>query len=333
MQIGKCRNPSGSLWPSHEQRISQERIREISRRVQKCVSENPLLDPILRDISGTLEQVFIPLAAWLEEKIRQKGRMVTAGISGALGTVKSTLCRFLEFILASGFQTHAVTLSIDDLYLTRSERIRLAGERHPLLETRGVPGTHDVELGIHIMDRLAQLSRVQTMRIPRFDKSMDDRYPEDKWAMVSGPVDILLFEGWCVGAKPQNNRALEIPINDLERIEDASGIWRRFVNDRLRTEYTRLFDKMDVLVMLKAPRFDKIIEWRTEQETILIKQKALSKRNGYHSEDRIMNRKKMKRFIQHYERLTRFMLDEMVHRADVLFHLNDDHQVVRIEIR
>ncbi len=324
---GHPQNHSDSIWPGKEPGISEAQFKKVASSVKKNLAD----DPALISNPGIIEQVYLPLSAWIESKKAYKEGMLIVGVNGGQGTGKSTLSRFLECIFSSGFDRQALTLSIDDLYLTRSERRQLARDVHPLLKTRGVPGTHNVDLGLNIMDRLAKLKKGEKCAIPRFDKSMDDRYPEQKWPTVSGPVDILLFEGWCVAARPQNEGDLTNPINDLERTEDASGIWRHYVNVTLRTTYTPLFDRIDVLIMLKAPGLEKIIEWRIKQEKMLAKLKSASKEDT-NSEDRIMSEKKVRWFIQHYERLSRYMMDEMAQRADVILHLNDNHGVDRIEI-
>lgn len=112
------------------------------------------------------------------------------------GSGKSTAAALLaDFLALLGLRT--AILSIDDLYLTRSARGRLAREVHPLLVTRGVPGTHDLDLGVRTIDALCALRSGQRLPLPCFDKSTDDRLPPLRWPAIEGPVDIILFEGWC----------------------------------------------------------------------------------------------------------------------------------------
>src|SRR5690606_10113070 len=134
--------------------------------------------------------------------------------------------------------------------LTRAQRAALARRVHPLLATRGVPGTHDVQLGIKIIEALASS---KTVAMPAFDKSIDDRKPMSEWAKVQGPIQVLVFEGWCVGAVAQDSAALAKPINELERECDPHQTWRTYVNGALRLEYPRLFGRLDALVLLQAP--------------------------------------------------------------------------------
>jgi D-glycerate 3-kinase len=189
---------------------------------------------------------------------------------------------------------------------------------HPLLRTRGVPGTHDTKLGIHTLHDLAQAKKV---KLPRFDKARDDRRPEAAWETIEAPVDLVLFEGWCVGAKPQGLEALTQPINALEANEDVDGRWRRYVNDALGGEYQRLFAKIDLLVLLAAPSFDVVFKWRTQQEEELRSQ-TQGDRSG------VMSDAQIARFIQHYERLTKHVLIEMPPRADLVIRLGEDRAVL-----
>lgn len=243
-------------------------------------------------------------------------RPFVLGICGAQGSGKSTLADGLAARLAaSGLRV--TVLSLDDLYLTREERQALARDIHPLLATRGVPGTHDVELGLSVLDRLAQGGRTL---LPRFDKATDTRHPDGVW--VEGPVDVVLFEGWCIGAKPQNGGELVTDVNGLEHDLDGDGRWRRYVNNALAGPYQRLFARLDALVLLAAPDFSIVRDWRIEQEESL-RQKL--RREGRPT-DTTMTDAQVANFIQFYERLTRHILTEMPGRADLVIHLDADRQ-------
>lgn len=173
---------------------------------------------------------------------------LVVGVCAPQASGKSTLCAVLERLLAERGLT-AVTLALDDLYLGRAERARLAAEVHPLLATRGAPGTHDVELGLRLLEALAATGDVT---LPRFDKAADDRDPRGE-LRVQGPVDVILFEGWCVAARPQGDVAVAEPVNRLEAEEDAEGAWRRWVNGQLASPYAELFGRIDRLVLLRPP--------------------------------------------------------------------------------
>jgi len=239
------------------------------------------------------------------------------GVCGSQGSGKSTVCKTLATRF-SGAGLKVATLSLDDLYLPQAARIKLAELVHPLLRTRGVPGTHDTKLGIHTLHDLALSKEV---KLPRFDKARDDRRPEAAWETIQGPVDLVLFEGWCVGAKPQDLGALTQPVNALEANEDVDGRWRRYVNDALGGEYQRLFAKIDLLVLLAAPSFDVVLKWRTQQEQDL-REQAQGDRSG------VMTDAELARFIQHYERLTKHVLIEMPPRADLVIRLGENRSLL-----
>jgi D-glycerate 3-kinase len=256
-------------------------------------------------------KVIEPLAGRLAGLREAKVRPVIAGICGAQGSGKSTLALFLEQWLRREHGLKVAAVSLDDLYLTRAERERLAQTLHPLLRTRGVPGTHDVGLGMRLFDDLT--SATGPVALPRFDKAIDDRSPAADWPKVEAPVDIVLFEGWCVGARPEDPVALESPVNELEALEDPDARWRRYVNDRLGDEYARLFARLDVLVLLRVPSFDKVLEWRGLQERKL---------TGDANAEWVL------RFTRHFERLTRHVLATMPGYADVVIDVDDRHRLV-----
>ncbi len=237
--------------------------------------------------------------------------LLTVGICGSQGSGKSTIAAALQHHFDARHRPTAV-MSIDDIYRTRLEREQLAERVHPLLRTRGVPGTHDIPLGLSVLDGIE--SGTATM-IPRFDKATDDRRPPEEWSSSPSATRLMIFEGWCVGAKPETTSALAVPSNDLERREDADGRWRRHVNDALAGEYRALFARLDVLVLLAAPAFETVFHWRVEQEH------QLRSRTGTGmTDDQVV------RFVRHYERVTRHILAEMPSRADLVVQLDRERR-------
>lgn len=277
-----------------------------------------MLDNILMD---DIDRIYVPLAKLISEGLNVASKTQIIGINGAQGAGKTTFGNLLKVVLETEFGMRVALLSIDDLYLTRAEREKLAATVHPLLLTRGVPGTHNIKLGEHTLDSLCNAAAKAITSIPRFDKSTDDRCPASKWEKFTGRPDVILFDGWIMGATEQPEDELAYPINMLEETEDADGIWRCYVNDQLKTTYKPLFERLDLLVMLQVPSFNKVYEWRSLQE------KKLMMRTQGKKNLRVMDDKELARFISHYERLTRFLLTEMPSRADMLFHVNDDHRI------
>lgn len=246
-------------------------------------------------------------------------RPLVLGICGAQGSGKSTLAAGLKRNMErSGVST--ALLSIDDLYLTRRERQALAERVHPLLRTRGAPGTHDIALALEI---LARLDWGEGALLPRFDKANDDRLPRNRWEKAEPGTRLLILEGWCVGARPQDQVDLMQPVNALEQDEDRQGLWRRHANDSLMGEYQRLFGRIDRLVLLAAPGFDVVARWRMQQEHEL-RSAAGSAAPGVMSDAEVL------RFIQHYERLTRHILAEMPSRADMVIELDENRDVTAV---
>lgn len=239
-------------------------------------------------------------------------RPQVVGLCGAQGSGKSTLAAALKTRLEGQGQCAAV-LSLDDLYLPPEQR---PVGVHPLFATRGPPGTHDVDLGIRVLDTLKAGGSV---RLPRFDKSRDRPFAEADWPVAAAP-DIIIFEGWCVGAVPQPDADLMEPVNTLERERDPDGVWRRYVNAQLARSYSALFGRIDRLVLLAAPRFEVVQAWRTQQERDLSRMLAHEGRAGTN----LMSDAEVARFIQHYERLTRYILGEMPGRADLTIRLGPD---------
>ena len=266
---------------------------------------------------------YVPLGLWVEQQLadRESSEPFVLGINGAQGTGKSTLADLICEYLAGAHDRSTVVLSIDDLYLTRAQRQALAKDVHPLLATRGVPGTHDVEIGLAVIGSLKRLEQGQSVLVPRFDKSTDDRFAESEWTEVSDPVDLIIFEGWCVGSESVSDEELLTAINDLEASEDRNGTWRRYVNQQLKENYPPLFEMLDALVFLSAPDFDCVLRWRTEQEEKLAA--GASAR-----ETHVMTQAQIERFIQHYERITRQNLASLATTADVRLELGQDHEVV-----
>ena len=246
-------------------------------------------------------------------------RPLVVGLCGAQGSGKTTLADALgRHLEHTGVPT--AVLSIDDLYRTRSERDELARRVHPLLLTRGVPGTHDIALGLHVIDAL---EHGQDTALPRFDKAHDDRAPPTHWGHAPAATQVLLLEGWCIGAQPQSDTELVSPINPLERDEDPQGLWRGYANAALAGEYQHLFARIDLLILLAAPDFGAVLRWRTEQEHEL-------RRTAPCDAPGIMSDTALVRFVQHYERLTRHILTEMPARADLVIALNADRSVRKI---
>ena len=201
-------------------------------------------------MSHSAKESWLPVAQSLAENIAApEKRLQYIAISGAQGSGKTTLADILVEQLED-VGICAVACSLDDFYLRHAQRVELSQTVHPLLRTRGVPGTHDIELCLRILDDVTR----RPTRLPTFDKGTDDRVAPTDWR-TAGPVDVVIIEGWCLGARPQSDAQLADPINELERDEDGDGRWRGFVNAAL-ARYQKLFERFDALIYLQIPDFD-----------------------------------------------------------------------------
>lgn len=250
------------------------------------------------------------VARCLDDALAHGGRV--HGITGLQGTGKSTLAAQLA-ALAARRGIAAAVLSIDDAYLDRDARAALARSVHPLLATRGPPGTHDVALACDTLDALRAGADVA---LPRFDKLGDRRLPRARWPR-SGRVDLVLFEGWFLGTPAEEEPALAAPLNALERDEDPDGTWRRYCNAALGRDYPRLWRRIERLLFLQGPGFDIVPQWRWQQEQAL--QAAQPQR-------RAMTRAQVERFVQFFERTSRQAMRSLPAIADQVVRLDADRR-------
>ena len=289
-------------------------------------SENDLYKELCRALQlpesfhSIISNVYLPLAKKITNQTTVGGPLFIS-INGAQGSGKSTLTQFLKLILQQVFNHNVVAFSLDDFYLTRAQRKDLAASVHPLLVTRGVPGTHDLVLMQSVMrDLLAQ----RACRIPVFDKAIDDRVGTEQWQEQNSAVDIILFEGWCNDSPPQNNSELVEPINQLESSEDSDGTWRRYVNQQLGEYRQSIFKDCHFRIFLKVPGFDQVFQWR------LLQEEKLRAQSNHGKALRIMTESELRRFIQHYERITRHTLANYAKQADIVLSIDARHSIRNI---
>ena len=247
------------------------------------------------------------------------------GFSGCQGSGKSTLVALMAKVMREVYGVSTVVLSLDDFYLTKAARAALAESIHPLFATRGVPGTHDLALLNDTISALRQPSGA--VPVPAFNKALDDRTEIVHWRQVSAPVQLILLEGWCVGLLPQSESELESPINPMEAEQDPSLVWRREVNRQLANGYAHLFGELDALLLLQAPSFDAVFEWRWQQEQRLSEQ---FQQDHPDRPDPTMSRSEVADFVLHYQRLTEHALKTLPDRADFVWELATDRAVERM---
>ena len=273
------------------------------------------------DYLETALQCFTPVALSLVRLQRKVNRPILVALNGCQGSGKTTASDYLCHVLTEEQGMNTVALSLDDFYLTHSERRALAASIHPLLETRGVPGTHDMSLLRLTVEQLLDTHSNKPIAIPRFDKATDDRRPLSDWDSIDTPVQCVLLEGWCLGAKPEPADTLAEPVNDLERDEDPLVVWREYYNAFVASHFLPLYPLFDQWIMLQAPSFDCVFNWRREQERKLAASLSPEKAGNPMDDD------SLHRFIQHYERITLNCLEDLPHTVDHLFKLGEQRQI------
>ncbi len=264
-----------------------------------------------------IKSFLIPLCFWISKKAENK-RPYFVGLAGGQGTGKTTISSLIRIILTKYFKLNVFRISIDDFYKTRKERISLSKKVHPMLLTRGVPGTHDIKMMLNFF-RQSKSKKFKRLKLPTFNKAIDDRFKKKRWYDLKKRPDVIIFEGWCVGAKSEKNNTLNKAINSLERVKDQKKIWRKYVNHQLKSKYKNLYTQLNCLIYLKAKNFSLLQKWRLKQERKLwVKSKVKSK---------IMSRGDVLNFMQTYQRITQHMFRNMPKYASVIFDLNSNHQI------
>ena len=272
-----------------------------------------------------IKSFLIPVCFWIFKKASKKKPLIL-GLSGGQGIGKTTISSIITLILKKYFKLNIFKISIDDFYKTRKERFLLSKKIHPLLMTRGVPGTHDINIMLNFFKRVKK-NNFKSLKLPKFDKAIDDRCKKSSWYTIKKRPDIIIFEGWCVGAMAQKNSMLKKSINSLEKTNDQNLIWRKFVNNQLKTKYKKLFGHLDNLLYLKAKNFNLLQQWRIKQEKKLWLK--LKKRKNL----KIMNKLEVINFMQTYQRITQNMIKDVPKYASIIFKLNSNHQIKTINYR
>jgi len=269
----------------------------------------------------SLKRIYIPISFWIENKYKEKGKTLFLGFSGGQGSGKTTVVKILKIILKKFFKRKIHVSSIDDFYKTLKDRNKMSYTAHPLFKTRGVPGTHDINL-IKNFFYFIKRKNFKKTKLPKFDKSIDDRLKKKYWFNVKEKPEIVILEGWCVGAQSQSNFLIKKPINILEKYEDQNLTWRKYVNEKLKKEYKKLFAMIDCYIFMKVPNFNMVFKWRLLQENKLRKKSQFKRK--------IMSYNEIKRFIMFYQRITLQMIKDLSKSASIVMFLNKNHGIKKI---
>ena len=240
-------------------------------------------------------------------------------IAGSQGAGKSTLTKIFKLALEKIFKKKVMLLSIDDYYSSKKQRLELSKKIHPLLITRGVPGTHNIE--VLKKDVISFQKKKFPIITPTFNKLKDDNSNKKK---IIKNAEILLLEGWCCGSPPINKKYLFKNINSLEAILDKNKRWRQYYNSQLKKDYKNVFSLFDQQIYIQAPSFTYILKWRSAQE----KNNAIKSKHK-----KFMKENDLKKFVDHYEKLTKWMMKTMPAKADMLIKIDKNQKIKKVIIQ
>ena len=276
----------------------QEHLKQLTNKTfsKKYISQ--YITPIINNIHASKDKKFI--------------------IAGSQGAGKSTLAILFKLALEKIYKKKVMLLSIDDYYLSKKKRIKLSKKIHPLLITRGVPGTHDI---VALKNDIINFQQKKfPFTTPTFNKLKDDISSKKK---IIKKAEILLLEGWCCGSTPISKEYLFNNINHLETTLDKNRVWRQYYNSQLQKDYKKVFSLFDQQIYIQAPSFTYILKWRYAQE----------KKNALKSKDKkFMKKTDLRKFIQHYEKLTKWMIKTMPAKADMLIKIDKNQKIKKVVI-
>ena len=247
----------------------REVIMERSLLFQSVISDYDKFP--LRDYNtlAILWKLWLPLGIKLASKCQGLSRPFIQGILGGQGTGKTTLAKILVLVLDKlGYKT--ISFSIDDIYKTYAER-QLLQRQDSRLIWRGPPGTHDVSLGIEVLDKLRESKSENSdglIAIPRFNKSLFNGAGDRVEPEIVSKVDIILFEGWFVGVRPVEDKVFDMA-KLLPIITEADRKFARDMNKNLM-QYLPLWERLDSLIILYPTDYRFSKKWRKEAEKQMI---------------------------------------------------------------
>ena len=296
---------------------------KVKKDCLKFISSQETKKDRFKNKEKMIKSFLIPVSFWISKRTNRRKPLII-GLSGGQGSGKTTISSILTLILRRYFKLSVFKISIDDFYKTRKDRKILSIKKHPLLMTRGVPGTHDIDLIIKFFKKIKS-KNFKTLKIPKFNKAIDDRYRKVLWYKIKSKPDVVIFEGWCVGAKPQKVKQLIKPINSLERVYDKGIKWRSYVNNQLKKKYRILFKDLDGLLYLRAKNFNILRSWRLKQERKLRVQTKNKKNSKIMTSEGVLN------FMQTYQRVTQQMFRDTIKSSSIIMNLNNKHQIQTIK--
>ena len=300
-------------------KLSEECFKKVKKDCFKFIKSQETSTEKFGNKEAMIKNFLIPICFWIAKKADNK-KPYFVGLAGGQGTGKTTISSIIKIILEKHFKLKVFKISIDDFYKTRKERIGLSKKVHPMLLTRGVPGTHDISMMLDFFKK-SKAKKFKNMKLPNFNKAIDDRFPKNKWNKINKRPDVIIFEGWCVGARAETNKTLKKSINSMEKANDHKLVWRKYVNQQLKTKYKKLYSQLNCMIYLKAKNFSLLQKWRLKQEHKLW---LKTKKIGGH---KIMSKGDVINFMQTYQRITQNMFKNMPKYASIILNLNSNHQI------
>tara|TARA_B110000211_G_C14064639_1_gene547157 strand:+ start:159 stop:1076 length:918 start_codon:yes stop_codon:yes gene_type:complete len=294
---------------------------KLKKKYLSFLNKQEVLGEPFYDKIRQLKNYYLPICSLIHKDYSKEKKTIIVGLSGGQGSGKTTISQIITLILKIKYNLNVVSFSIDDFYKTLKERKKLSVNIHKLFLTRGVPGTHDTRLLSKTFQLLLK-KKFKSILIPKFDKSIDDRMPKNKWKKIKEKPQVIIFEGWCVGSTHQNNFFLSKPVNTLEKNYDKKMLWRIKINNELKNNYKKIFSLIDKLIFLEVPSFNYVLKWRKLQE---IKLKALTRGKKIMSNDQIKN------FIMYYERITKNMLQVLRSKAHIVIKIDKKHRLCKMK--
>ena len=300
-------------------KLSEECFKKVKKDCFKFIKSQETSTEKFGNKEVMIKNYLIPICFWIAKKSNNK-KPYFVGLAGGQGTGKTTISSIIKIILEKYFKLNVFKISIDDFYKTRKERIALSKKVHPMLLTRGVPGTHDINMMLDFFKK-SKSKKFKEMKLPNFNKAIDDRFPKNKWNKINKRPDVIIFEGWCVGARAETYKTLKKSINSMEKANDQKLIWRKYVNQQLKTKYKKLYSQLNCMIYLKAKNFSLLQKWRLKQEHKLW---LKTKKKGGH---KIMSKGDVINFMQTYQRITQNMFKNMSKYSSIILNLNSNHQI------
>ncbi|MEH2151145.1 glycerate kinase [Nostoc sp.] len=262
--VDKLRAKAFGITPENVDEVIERRshlLKSIFPAFNQFCQTSLQIEP--KEMLQVLWDLWLPLGIKLASQRQQLERPLIQGILGGQGTGKTTMSKVLSLILDQlGYRT--VSLSLDDLYKTYSDRLVLR-QQDPRLIWRGPPGTHDIDLGLNVLDQIRQFQ--SPVMLPRFDKSAYGGAGDRTNPETVTNIDIVLFEGWFVGVRPIDPDLFDTAPPPILTDEDKA--FARDLNLRLH-DYLPLWERLDSLIVLYPTDYRCSLEWRKQAEQQMI---------------------------------------------------------------